>query len=427
MSPMKHILSNLIGREVLDSRGNPTLEVEATLSSGAFGRAIVPSGASKGHREALELRDTESKRYGGKGVQKAVALVSETLLAALKEFSFSHIKEIDSRMLALDPSPQKTKLGGNTLLGVSMAVAQAAAVNAKEPLFLLLNEWMGLTKNQLCLPVPLMNILNGGVHADNGLEIQEFMIVPRGFSRFADALRAGAEVFQTLKKDLSSKGLSTAVGDEGGFAPRLKNNEEALELISSAVTKAGYRLGEDFFLALDVAASSFYENGNYRWGSKSISKDELLAVYAEWVKKYPIISIEDGLQEEDWDGWKKMTVQLGDKVQLVGDDLFVTQSRWLKKGIDEKIANAILVKVNQVGTLSETFDAMELARKNGYRSVVSHRSGETEDVTISHLAVGSGCGQIKTGSLSRGERTAKYNELLRIEQMTNVANLKYGA
>ncbi len=413
---MQFTISHLLGREVLDSRGNPTLEVEATLASGAKGRAIVPSGASKGHREALEMRDFESPRYGGKGVKKAVGLVSQTLLPVLKNLSFSHIKEVDKRMLELDPSAQKTKLGGNTLLAVSMAVAQAAAVEAKQPLFLLINEWMGLAKKDLKLPVPLMNILNGGVHADNGLEVQEFMIVPKGFPTFSEALRAGTEVFHALKKELSSRQLSTSVGDEGGFAPRLKNNDEALELISQAITKVGYRLGEQIYLALDVASSSFYEGGKYRWGQSAISAEELLGIYGKWTQKYPIISIEDGLQEEDWIGWKRMTTELGKKVQLVGDDLFVTQAQWLKKGIDEKVANAILVKVNQVGTLSETFDTMELASKNGYRSVVSHRSGETEDLTIAHLAVGSGCGQIKTGSLSRGERTAKYNELLRIEE-----------
>jgi enolase len=416
---MEHTLSSVYGREVLDSRGNPTLEVEVGFSDGAWGRAIVPSGASRGENEALELRDGDKKRFLGKGVQKAAKWVSEEGKKALVSKRFSTVADLDKLLLQMDGTEQKTKIGGNTILGLSLAFAQASAAAQKRPLYLVLNEWMGVPAGDMKLPVPLMNILNGGMHANNGLEIQEFMIVPHGFSDFASALRAGVEVFHHLKDRLHHKGMSTAVGDEGGFAPELANNEAAVQEICSAIEAAGYRLGEQVALALDCAASSFYnkDKGAYdiKLGGKSTAGSaEMLQFYGQLCEKYPIVSIEDGLDENDWTGWRELTAKYGKRVQLVGDDLFCTQARFVKRGIEEKAANAVLVKVNQVGSLTETFETMALCRKNGYRAVVSHRSGETEDTTIAHLAVASGCGQIKTGSASRSERTAKYNELLRI-------------
>lgn len=413
-------VSKVHGREVLDSRGTPTLEVELELADGATGRALVPSGASKGEHEALELRDGDPKRYLGKGVLKAVRLVNENLSKLLVGKSFADLKTFDELLIQADGTEQKSKLGANTILGCSLAFAHAVSNSQKRELFWIFNEEMGLSVSDLRMPTPLMNILNGGVHANNGLEIQEFMIVPHGFDRFSESLRAGTEVFHELKKKLHDGHFSIAVGDEGGFAPDLESNEQAIELICEAITKAGYQLGKQISLALDVASSSFFDREkqqyDFRWrGKTACSALEMVQVYAALAKKYPLVSIEDALDENDWSNWKKLSEQLRN-VQLVGDDLFVTQKKYLKRGIEEKVANAILIKVNQVGSLSETMDTMNYARQNGYRSVVSHRSGETEDVTIAHLAVGSGCGQIKTGSLSRGERTAKYNELLRIEE-----------
>lgn len=412
---MSLTIADVYGREVLDSRGNPTLEVELKLSDGSAASAIVPSGASKGQHEALELRDGDKKRFLGKGVLTAVAHVNDTLKPALVGKAFAEPAQLDKLLLALDGTPQKSKLGANTILGVSLAFAKALAVSEKRPLWVSLNERMG---TEASLPVPLMNILNGGEHANNGLEIQEFMIVPHGFGSFSDALRAGCEVFHHLKNELHHRGLSTAVGDEGGFAPDLKTTTETLELVLQSVQKAGYQPGKQISLALDVASSSFFQNDKYqiRVGDKTqLDSQGLIAFYAELAEKFPLVSIEDGLDENDWSGWKKLTALLGSRMQLVGDDLFVTQAAYVQKGIDEKAANSVLIKVNQVGSLTETLDTMALCRKNGYRTVVSHRSGETEDTTIAHLAVASGSGQIKTGSASRGERTAKYNELLRIE------------
>lgn len=408
-------IADVYGREVLDSRGNPTLEVELKLSDGSVASAIVPSGASKGQHEALELRDGDKKRFLGKGVLTAVSYVNETIKSAIVGKSFADTSTLDKLLLALDGTPQKSKLGANTILGVSLAFAKALAVSEKRPLWVSLQEKMG---TEASLPVPLMNILNGGEHANNGLEIQEFMIVPHGFGSFSDALRAGCEVFHHLKNELHHRGLSTAVGDEGGFAPDLKTTTETLELVLASISKAGYRPGKDISLALDVASSSFFQNDKYqiRVGDKTqLDSQGLISFYAELAEKFPLVSIEDGLDENDWAGWKKLNALLGSRMQLVGDDLFVTQASYVQKGITEKAANAVLIKVNQVGSLTETQDTMALCRKNGFRTVVSHRSGETEDTTIAHLAVASGAGQIKTGSASRGERTAKYNELLRIE------------
>lgn len=417
---MKYQLSKIYGREVLDSRGNPTVEVEVHLSDGSFGRAIVPSGASTGKHEALELRDGDKSRYLGKGVLKALSNINEILAKTIQGQSFSSVYDLDSKMNEIDGTPQKSNLGANAILGVSLAFAHAVSASQKRPLFLVINEWMHLSEKDLSLPTPLMNIINGGMHADNGLAIQEFMIVPHGFSSFREALRAGVEVFHHLKKKLHDKHLSTSVGDEGGFAPSLKSEEEALAFILTAIKSAGYEPGKQISLALDAAASSFYDesSGKYKLayqGNAEISKESLMAFYSSLVEKYPLVSIEDGLEENDWAGWKALTERFGKKLQLVGDDLFVTQSAFVQKGIDQKVANSVLVKINQVGSLSETFDTMKLAYKNNYRTVTSHRSGETEDATIAHLAVGSGSGQIKTGSASRSDRMAKYNELLRIE------------
>ncbi len=413
-------ISSVRGREILDSRGNPTVEVELTLSDGAKGRAMVPSGASKGQHEALELRDGDPERYLGKGTLKAVKNVNETLANLVKGKSFTNVSQMDALMLEADGTPQKSKLGANAILGVSLAYVNAVAISQKRPLCLVINEMMGLKSADMVLPIPLMNIINGGQHANNGLEIQEFMIVPHGFETFNEALRAGAEIFHHLKSKLEQKHFSTAVGDEGGFAPALENNEQALEIICEAVRAAHYQLKTQVSVALDVASSSFYLKDAKRYalrhnGEDSLDASGLIDFYQHLCETFPVVSIEDGLDEDDWGGWKTLTSRLGNRTQLVGDDLFVTQVDRVKRGIQEKIANAVLIKVNQVGSLKETFETMRLCRENNYRAVTSHRSGETEDVTIAHLAVGSGCGQIKTGSLSRSERLAKYNELIRIE------------
>ncbi len=397
-------------REVLDSRGNPTIEVDVVLGDGSFARAIVPSGASTGEFEALELRDKDKNRYLGKGVKKAVNNVNKKIFPKIKGKEANY-KQIDKFLIELDGTANKSKLGANAILGVSLAIAKAAAVSKNQSFY----KYLGKTKANL-LPLPLMNIVNGGMHADNNLDIQEFMIAPLGFTKFSKALQAATETFHALKSILKSKKLSTSVGDEGGFAPNLKSNEEALELIIAAIKKAGYRPGKEIALALDSAASSFYKNGKYIFEGKKIDAAKMVDFYARIVKKYPVISIEDGLDENDWDGWALLTKKLGKKIQLVGDDLFVTNTKRLKEGIDKGIANSILIKVNQIGSLSETIAAIDMATKAGYTSVISHRSGETEDTTIAHLAVGKACGQIKTGSLSRTDRVAKYNELLRIEE-----------
>lgn len=415
---MAHQITRLHSREVLDSRGNPTIEVEVTLADGSFGSSIVPSGASTGIHEALELRDGDKTRYLGKGVRNAVKNVNEVIAPDVCGRAIDSIATLDGWMLEQDGTHQKSKLGGNAMLGVSLAYAHAVAASRNIPLYLLIQEWMGRKTSDMVLPVPLMNIINGGVHADNGLAVQEFMIVPHGFGKFSEALRSGAEIFHNLKKILHKKGLSTGVGDEGGFAPALTSNEKALEMICEAVQAAGYALGKQVSLALDVAASSFYDadSKQYTMAGEKWDRTRLVDYYAGLIEKFPIVSIEDGLEEDDWTGWHALTEKIGQRTQLVGDDLFVTQVKRLEQGISSGTANAILVKVNQVGTLSETIHTMNLAKENGYRAVVSHRSGESEDVTIAHLAVGSGCGQIKTGSASRSERIAKYNELLRIEE-----------
>ncbi len=409
-------IEDVFAREVLDSRGNPTVEVEVILSDGAMGRAIVPSGASTGVHEAIELRDGDKNRYLGKGVEKAVENVNEIIAPALDGEDPFDQPEIDRRLLEMDGTSNKGKLGANAILGTSMAVARAAADSLGLPLF----QYLGGT-NGKTLPVPMMNVINGGAHADNTVDIQEFLIMPAGAETFKEALRMGAEVFHHLKKVLKEKNLNTAVGDEGGFAPNLSSNEEALQVIIQGIERAGYQPGKDVVLALDAAASEFYESETktyYLMGEdERKTPQELVEYYQMLCEKYPIVSIEDGFAEDDWDGWKKMTQQLGGKIQLVGDDLFVTNTERLKQGIDQGIANSILIKVNQIGTLTETFDAIEMAKKAGYTAVVSHRSGETEDVTIADLAVALNVGQIKTGSLSRSERIAKYNQLLRIEEI----------
>ncbi|MCK9615339.1 MAG: phosphopyruvate hydratase [Candidatus Omnitrophica bacterium] len=397
-------------REILDSRGNPTVEVDVILSNGTLGRAAVPSGASTGEHEALELRDKDSKRFMGKGVLKAVENVNKIIFPEIKGEE-PNFKKIDKLMLKLDGTPNKSKLGANAILGVSLAVAKAAANAKKVPLY----RYIGGKKGNL-LPVPLMNILNGGLHADNNLDIQEFMIAPIGFDSFKRALQAATEIFHNLKSILKSKKLSTSVGDEGGFAPNLTKNSEALELIIQAIEKAGYKPGKEVALALDPASSSFFKDGGYMLEGQKVDSDYMINFYSQLIAKFPIVSIEDGLAEDDWGGWKKFTANLGSKIQIVGDDLFVTNTKRLEKGIEEKAANSILIKVNQIGSLSETLAAIGLAFKNNFTAVMSHRSGETEDVTIAHLAVGTACGQIKTGSLSRTDRVAKYNELLRIEE-----------
>ena len=402
------------GREILDSRGNPTVEVDITLASGAFGRAAVPSGASTGEREALELRDGDNKRYLGKGVLKAVANVNGELARAVTRGEFDQ-STLDKAMIDLDGTPTKSRLGANAILGVSMAAAHAAAAEAKKPLYAHLSEGSG----ERLLPVPMMNILNGGAHADSNVDVQEFMVMPVGAPSFAEALRTGAEIFHSLRASLKKRGLATGVGDEGGFAPSLKSNREALDLVLEAVANAGYKAGQDVFLALDVASSEMWDNGRYvfkKSGEPPRSIEEMVAMLADWARQYPIISIEDGVAESDWTGWKLLTKELGDTVQLVGDDVFVTNPEILKRGIAEGVGNALLVKVNQIGTMTETLEAMQMARKANYARIVSHRSGETEDVTIADLAVATNAGQIKTGSASRTDRVAKYNQLLRIEE-----------
>ena len=412
-------MSEIIGvvaREILDSRGNPTVEAEVQLETGAIGRAAVPSGASTGTREALELRDRDSHRYGGKGVLQAVRNVNEVIAPALLGFESSRQVLIDSTMLALDDTPTKEKLGANAILGVSMAVAKASAVELEMPLY----NYLGGV-NAKVLPVPMMNILNGGAHADNNVDIQEFMILPAGAESFAEALRMGAETFHALKAVLKKKGLQTAGGDEGGFAPNLRSNEEAMEAILEGIVQAGYAPGKDIFIGIDAASSEFYSAKEKVYvlnAEKNPKKTaaEMIAFYSEWVSKYPLISIEDGLDESDWDGWKLLTRELGGKIQLVGDDIFVTNTSILKKGIAQNIGNSILIKLNQIGSVTETLDAVDMAHRARYTAVISHRSGETEDATIADLAVALNTGQIKTGAPSRSDRVAKYNQLLRIEE-----------
>lgn len=401
-------------REILDSRANPTVEVDVVLADGSFGRAAVPSGASTGAREALELRDGDMNRYLGKGVLTAVANVNEVLAPELLGMDALDQVAVDNAMIALDGTESKSKLGANAILGVSLAVAQAAANSLGLPLY----RYVGGPAARL-LPVPMMNILNGGQHADNNVDIQEFMVVPAGAASFAESLRYGAEVFHTLRKVLKEKGLASGQGDEGGFAPDLRSNEEALKLLVMAIETAGYKPGQDVFLAIDVAASELYQDGRYVLAGegKTLTASELVDYYVQFFERYPIISIEDGLAEDDWEGWQELTARLGSKLQLVGDDVFVTNTELLSRGIEQKVANSILIKVNQIGTLTETLAAIEMAKKAGYTAVVSHRSGETEDTAIADIVVATGTGQIKTGAPSRSERVAKYNQLLRIEEM----------
>jgi enolase len=403
---------NIHAREILDSRGNPTLEAEVTLASGAKGRAAVPSGASTGTREALELRDGDKSRYGGKGVLKAVANVNGEITDTLKGMDAQDQNAIDKTMIELDGTETKSRLGANAILAASLANAHAAADENNKPLF------ENLSSGKFLMPVPMMNIINGGSHADNSVDMQEFMIIPAGAPSFREALRYGAEVFHALRSVLHAKGMNTSVGDEGGFAPNLSSNEEAIEVILTAIEKAGYVAGKDIYLGLDVASSEFYKDGVYDLASegKKLNAEEMTDYLGNWVDQYPIISVEDGLDEGDWDGWAYHTKKLGDRVQLVGDDLFVTNTRIFKRGIDNNIANSILIKFNQIGTLSETLEAINMAHASNYTAVVSHRSGETEDSTIADLCVATCTGQIKTGSLSRSDRVAKYNQLLRIEE-----------
>ena len=413
------IVVDVYAREILDSRGNPTVEAEVTLADGSVGRAAVPSGASTGSYEALELRDGDKHRYGGKGVEKAVANINDTIGPELEGFDATEQMEIDNLMIELDGTPNKEKLGANAILAVSLACAKAAAESLGLPLY----RYIGGTWAHV-LPVPLMNILNGGAHADNNVDIQEFMIAPVGAVTFAEALRMGAEVFHSLRGVVRKKGLNTAVGDEGGIAPNLKSNEEALDLIVNAIEVAGYKPGEDVLIALDAAASEMYKEGMYVFEGEGIKRtsDEMVGFWTDLVGKYPIISIEDGFAEDDWDGWKKMTEAIGDRVQIVGDDLFVTNTERIERGIKDRAANSVLIKVNQIGTLTETLAAIDMAQRAGYTAVISHRSGETEDVTIAHIAVATNSGQIKTGAPSRTDRVAKYNELLRIEDLLDEAS-----
>ena len=405
------------GREILDSRGHPTVEADVILERGVIGRASVPSGASTGSREACELRDDESCRYGGKGVRQAVGYINGEINQALHHLSVAEQEQIDARLCELDGTKNKSRLGANAILAVSLAAARAYANAAELPLFAALHHG-----EKMSMPVPMMNVLNGGMHADNNVDIQEFMIMPVGAPDFPTALQMGAETFHVLKKVLKKRGLHTAVGDEGGFAPNLKSNREALDLLSEAVELAGFRLGDDMVFALDVAASELVSDGLYYLSSenKKLSSHELIQYYADLLNHYPIVSIEDGLDEDDWQGWSALTKQLGNRVQLVGDDLFVTNPQILAKGIAEKVGNAVLIKLNQIGTLSETRQTIKLAQSNGYRCVMSHRSGETEDTFIADLAVATGCGQIKTGSLCRTDRVAKYNQLLRINELISL-------
>ena len=404
---------DVIAREILDSRGNPTVEADVLLESGVLGRAAVPSGASTGSREAIELRDGDKKRYGGKGVLKAVEHVNTEIVEAIIGVDATEQTFVDKTLIDLDGTENKSRLGANSILAVSLAVAKAAAEESGLPL----HRYLG-GAGPMAMPVPMMNVINGGAHADNGLDMQEFMILPLSMPTFRDALRAGAEVFQVLKKILHDRKFSTAVGDEGGFAPRLPDHEAAIKLIIEAIEAAGYRPGEDIALALDCASSEFFEDGVYNLGSEGLTLEagELVDYLAAWVDKYPILSIEDGMAESDWDGWKLLTERLGGRVQLVGDDLFVTNTRYLSQGIEQGVANSILIKVNQIGTLSETLAAIEMAKRARYTAVISHRSGETEDTTIADIAVATNAMQIKTGSMSRSDRLAKYNQLLRIEE-----------
>ncbi len=406
-------ITRIKAREILDSRGNPTIEADITLENGTMGSAMVPSGASTGEREALELRDGDKSRYLGKGVLKAVAFINTEIAQALKGFDIADLSKIDQAMIDLDGTQTKSRLGANAILAVSLAAAHTNANALNKPLYDTLN-----LDAKYKLPVPMMNIINGGEHANNSVDIQEFMIIPAGAPTFKEALRYGAEVFHKLKSVLEAKGMNTAVGDEGGFAPDLASNEEAIKVILEAIEGAGFVAGKDIYIGIDAASSEFYENGTYNLASenRSLTSEEFVDYLADWVAKYPVISIEDGMDENDWNGWALLTKKIGNKVQLVGDDLFVTNSKILAEGIEKSIANSILIKVNQIGTLSETFEAMAMAEKAGYTCVMSHRSGETEDTTIADLAVATGCGQIKTGSLSRSDRLAKYNRLLRIEE-----------
>ncbi|RKZ16895.1 phosphopyruvate hydratase [bacterium] len=411
------LILDIVAREILDSRGNPTIEVDCITESGAFGRAQVPSGASTGKHEALELRDGED-RYNGKGVLKAVQNVNDIIAPEITGEDVLDQANIDRILIELDGTENKSNLGANAILGVSLAVAKAGADFLGLPLY----RYIGGTGARV-LPVPMCNIINGGKHADNNLDIQEFMIVPKGAPSFREALRYASEIFHTLKNILKENGYSTGVGDEGGFAPTLPANEEAIKLIIQAIEKAGYRPGEDVYVAIDAAANGFYQDGKYRFDGEVIPSEDLIAIYKEWVDKYPLFSIEDGLAEDDWDGWETMNRELGDKIQIVGDDIFVTNIKRIKKGIEKNIANAVLIKLNQIGTLTETLDAINLTHKAGWKTVVSHRSGETVDTTIAHLAVAMNTGQIKTGSLSRSERIEKYNELLRIEEELDEAGI----
>lgn len=406
-------ITHIHGREILDSRGNPTVQVTVSLSSGATGCFAVPSGASTGSKEALELRDHDAKRYGGKGVLKAISYVNGEIASALKGKDPQAQEELDRLMIQMDGTPNKSRLGANAMLGVSLAIAHAAAREAKLPLFRYLGD-----DGPFTLPVPMMNVINGGAHASNNIDVQEFLIIPAGAPTFAEAVRYGAEVFHALKKRLNKQGLATSVGDEGGFAPDLPSNEAALEIIMHAITDAGFVPGKQIYLGLDLASSEFYRNGHYELAAENLrlTSEQFIKKMAEWVKNYPIISLEDGLSEEDWSGWQLLTQELGKKVQLVGDDVFVTNPQILKRGVEQKVANAILIKLNQIGTLTETLEAMGIAKQAGYGTIISHRSGETEDTTIADLAVATAAGQIKTGSLSRSDRVAKYNRLLAIEE-----------
>ena len=411
-------ITRIHAREILDSRGNPTLEAEVTLADGAFGRAAVPSGASTGTREAVELRDGDKSRYLGRGVKNAVANVNGAIADALKGFDAADQKGLDAKLIDLDGTPNKGRLGANALLGVSMAAAHATAASRREPL------WKYLSNGKPgALPVPMMNIINGGAHADNNVDVQEFMVLPVGLPNFSEALRAGVEIFHALKSVLKGKGLNTAVGDEGGFAPNLRSNVEALDTILEAVNKSGYKIGSDILLGLDVASSEFFKDGKYdlEGEGKAYSPAQFVDLLASWAQQYPIITIEDGMAEGDWDGWKLLTDKIGNKVQLVGDDIFVTNPKIFREAIDKKIANAILIKVNQIGTLSETLEAIAMADAAKYAAIVSHRSGETEDTTIADIAVATTATQIKTGSLCRTDRVAKYNQLLRIEEQLGAA------
>ena len=410
-------ITKIHGREILDSRGNPTVEVEVTAGN-AFGRAAVPSGASTGEREALELRDGDKTRYLGKGVRKAVANVNGEIAKAIVGADLDQ-RALDEKMIALDGTPAKSRLGANALLGVSMAATRAAAAAAGRPLYEYIAQLAGRTERTYTLPVPMMNILNGGAHADSSVDLQEFMVMPVGLPTFSEALRAGVEIFHALRAILKKAGHSTGVGDEGGFAPNLKSNREALDMVLQAVAKAGYSAGENVFIALDVASSELWDNGKYvfkKSGEPTRTSAQMIDLWTDWVRQYPIVSIEDGLAEGDWEGWKALTRALGDRVQLVGDDVFVTNPAILKQGIADKVGNALLVKLNQIGTVTETLDAIAMARHAGYGTIISHRSGETEDSTIADLAVGTSAGQIKTGSASRSDRVSKYNQLLRIEE-----------